>query len=246
MLAVRLHRQLLQVGGEALQVLLVGQHGDRLGAEEVAVPDGQQAHQRRQVRAGRRLEEVLVDGVEAGEHLGERARGRSRAWSRARSPSPSSSGRRPTPRSRTCCRCRSRTRATPSALVETATKCLATADSSPPSPASDHSRAVCALVIVSSVVNVFERDDEQRLVGVEVTGRLGEVGAVDVGDEAEGHLAPRVVAQRLVGHHRPEVGAADADVDHVADRLAGVALPLAASGSARRRRPSGRAPRAPA
>ena len=46
--------------------------------------------------------------------------------------------------------------ATPAALVETATKCLATAASSPPSPARDHSRAVRALVIVSSVVKVFE------------------------------------------------------------------------------------------
>ena len=45
-----------------------------------------------------------------------------------------------------------------------------------------------------------------------------------------------VVAQRLVGHHRAEVGAADADVDDVADRLAGVAGPLAASGRGRRRR----------
>ena len=81
--------------------------------------------------------------------------------------------------------------ATPSALVETATKCLAIADSSPPRPASDHSRAVWALVIVSRVVNVFEADDEQRLLGVEVAGRLGEVGAVDVGDEAEGHARDR-------------------------------------------------------
>ena len=38
-----------------------------------------------------------------------------------------------------------------------------------------------------------------------------------------------VVAQRLVGHHRAEVGAADADVDDVADRLAGVAGPRAAA-----------------
>ena len=45
--------------------------------------------------------------------------------------------------------------ATRSALVETATKCLATAASSP-SAASAHARADCALVIVSSVVNVFE------------------------------------------------------------------------------------------
>ena len=45
--------------------------------------------------------------------------------------------------------------ATPSALVETATKCLAIASSRPGSRAT-HSRAVCALVIVSSVVKVLE------------------------------------------------------------------------------------------
>ena len=44
---------------------------------------------------------------------------------------------------------------TSSALVETATKCLAMPHSSP-IPASTHSRAVRALVIVSSVVKVFE------------------------------------------------------------------------------------------
>ena len=44
---------------------------------------------------------------------------------------------------------------TPSALVDTATKCFAIASGSP-SAASDHSRAVLALVMVSSVVNVFE------------------------------------------------------------------------------------------
>ncbi len=46
--------------------------------------------------------------------------------------------------------------ATSAAFVETATKCLAIAASSP-SAASSHSRAVCAFVIVSSVVNVFEQ-----------------------------------------------------------------------------------------
>ena len=46
-----------------------------------------------------------------------------------------------------------------SAFVETATKCLATAGLSAgsPSPASNQSRAVCAFVSVSSVVNVFEQ-----------------------------------------------------------------------------------------
>ncbi len=44
---------------------------------------------------------------------------------------------------------------TRSAFVDTATKCLAIADSST-SCASVHARAECALVSVSSVVNVFE------------------------------------------------------------------------------------------
>src|SRR5579862_9938861 len=42
--AVALHRQLLQVGGKPLQVLLVRQYGDGLRPEEVGVPDTQQAH----------------------------------------------------------------------------------------------------------------------------------------------------------------------------------------------------------
>ena len=45
--------------------------------------------------------------------------------------------------------------ATSSAFVETATKCFAIASSSP-SAASAQARAECALVIVSSVVNVFD------------------------------------------------------------------------------------------
>ena len=55
--------------------------------------------------------------------------------------------------------------ATPSAFVETATKCFATAFSLPPRPASDHARAVCALVMVSSVVNVFEETMKSVVAG---------------------------------------------------------------------------------
>ena len=116
--------------------------------------------------------------------------------------------------------------ATSSALVETATKCLATA-------------AGCFKVLSSPVagrVRVghglqgrkgLRRDDEQCLLSVEVAGSLGEVGAVDVGHEAEGQVALAVVPQCLVRHHRPQVGPTDANIDDVADRLAGVALPFA-------------------
>src|SRR3954471_17416305 len=47
--AVALHRQLLEVSGESLQILLVGQYRDRFRAKEIAVPDTQQAHEYGQV-----------------------------------------------------------------------------------------------------------------------------------------------------------------------------------------------------
>ncbi len=65
--------------------------------------------------------------------------------------------------------------------------------------------------------------------GVEIVYRFDKIGAIHVGHEAEGHRAVAIVAQRFVGHHRAQVGAADADVDDVADALAGVALPCAAA-----------------
>ena len=229
MLAVALHRQLLEVGREALQVLLVGQDRDGLRAEEVVVPDAEQAHQHRQVALERRGAEVLVHLRGSRRASRGSCPGRWRASSRGRSPSPSSSGRRPSPRTRTCWRCRCRTSATFAALVETATKCLATAFASPPRPASDQSRARVGVGHRLQRGEGLRRDDEQRLRRVEVARRLGEVGAVDVGDEAEGHGAVAVVLERLVGHHRAEVRAADADVDDVADALAGVALPRAAA-----------------
>ena len=75
----------------------------------------------------------------------------------------------------------------------------------------------------------LRRDDEQCFLGVEVARGLGEVGAVDVGDEAESQVALAVMPQCLVRHHRPQVGPTDADIDDVANRLAGVALPFAAA-----------------
>ena len=112
-----------------------------------------------------------------------------------------------------------------SALVETATKCFATAASSPSlldEPLARRRRVGERLEGAEGLGG----DDEERLVGLEVAKRLDQVGRVDVRDEAEGEVATRVVAQRFVGHDGPEVGAADADVDDVLDRLAGVALPL--------------------
>ena len=72
-------------------------------------------------------------------------------------------------------------------------------------------------------------DDEQRFRRIEIARRLDEIGAVDVGHEAKRHGAVAVVLERLICHHRPEVGSADADIDDIADAFAAVAFPLAAA-----------------
>ena len=57
-----------------------------------------------------------------------------------------------------------------SALVETATKCLATAARSPPSPLSSQSRAVSALVIASAALHPSVADLAVAIVGVRALG----------------------------------------------------------------------------
>jgi len=66
---------------------------------------------------------------------------------------------------------------------------------------------------------------EQRLGRVQVVSVLPQVDGVDVGDKPAGDVGRRVVLERLVGHRRAEVRAADADVHHVADPPAGVPGP---------------------
>ena len=113
---------------------------------------------------------------------------------------------------------------TASALVESATKCRATASSAPIASMSQLPRR-------GRIGHRLERreglrgDDEQRLARIEALGCLGEIGAVDIGDEAGLDIGVAVDAQRAVGHLRPEIRAADADIDDIADALAGVSLP---------------------
>ena len=102
---------------------------------------------------------MLVHRVEAGEELAGSARVRWRWPATGRWPSRPSSGRPPSPRSRASSEVSMPNASTSSALVETATKWCRTG-SSPAlaaSPPSSQSRALRALVSVSSVVKVFEQ-----------------------------------------------------------------------------------------
>jgi hypothetical protein len=71
-------------------------------------------------------------------------------------------------------------------------------------------------------------DDEQRGARLQAGQHRGEVGGVEVGDVMGADLGVAVSGQRLGRHARAEVGAADADVHDVGDRLAGGAAPVAA------------------
>ena len=75
----------------------------------------------------------------------------------------------------------------------------------------------------------FRRNDEERLRRVKVMRRFHEINAVHVGDESEGQAAVAVMLERLVSHHRPKIGTADADVDDVPDSFAGVPFPSTAA-----------------
>ena len=227
-LAVALHRQLLEVGREALQVVLVRQHRHRLGTEEVGVPDRQQPHQHRQVLLERRRAEVLVHLVEAVEHrpeiVGADGDHRGQADRRVHRVPPA----HPVPETEHVGRVDAERSHSPGVGRdgdEVLRHGLGVAAERREQPLA---RALC-------VGHRFERreglrrHDEERLCRIEVTRGLDEVEAVDVRDEPERQRSVAVVTERLVSHHGPEVRAADADVDHVPDSSVRVARPRPAA-----------------
>ena len=142
----------------------------------------------------------------------ELARARWRSSTTGPPPSRTSSDRPPSPRSRTCSPGRCRSSATSSWLVDTATKWRATSTSSP-SASSSQSRAVAALVIVSRVVKVFDTTMNSVSAGSRsrVASQKSVPSMLDTNRNVQ--VAVAEVLQRLVGHGRTQVAAADADVD---------------------------------
>src|SRR5215831_6122135 len=66
--AVALHGQLLEVGWESLQVLLVGKDCYSGCTEEVVIPNSQQPHENGQVALERSRTEMLVHLMKAFQH----------------------------------------------------------------------------------------------------------------------------------------------------------------------------------
>ena len=235
LLAVGLHGELLQVGGEAVQVLHVRQHGVALGLEEVHVPNVDEAHERDDVLLERlglegavhvieALEEVLEDVLAEGEDEGQAHGGVDGVA--AANPAPEAEG---------------------VLGVDTEVGDELEVGGDGHEVLGDGLGLLLGGVVDGAglaqgveqppaghlgVGDGLERgeglgdDDHERGLGVEALDLLGDVVGVDVGDEAH-RGAVQVGAQALVHHDRAEVGAADADGDDVLDGLASDALPLA-------------------
>ena len=66
--AVALHRQLLEISRESLQILFIRKDSNGLCTKEIVVPNSQQPHQNRQVALKGSRAEVLIHLVKAVQH----------------------------------------------------------------------------------------------------------------------------------------------------------------------------------
>ena len=223
-LAVALHVELLQIGRQPLQVLVVRQHRVRLGAEEVGVPDAEQAEHDRQ-RSARAARCGSARPSRARRRAAARSgRSRRRARSAGRSTTTASSGRRPSPRTRTCSPARCRTSATSRRRWSRRRRSAWRPPRRPSRAPRNHSRAERALAIVSCVVKVFDATMNSVVAGSAARAACRR-GARRRRSRRNAARGPSCAygASACVDHRGPEVRSADADVHDVGDAQAGVA-----------------------
>ena len=235
-LAVGFHGQLLQVGREAVQVLVVRQHGVGGDLEEVAVPHVQHAEQHDDVLLERGVGEVFVDLVEAVQELLEAGRSEDHGQGGADGGVDGVTATDPVPEAEGVVR------------VDAELGDLLQVGGDGDEVLLDGFGVLLVGTVDGTLgLELFEQpgagltgvgqglqrgeglgdDDEQGGLRVEALGLLGQVVRVDVGDVTGGDAGVRVGLERLVHHDGAQVGAADADVDDGLDLLAGHAGPLA-------------------
>ncbi|CCK16170.1 hypothetical protein BN136_2180 [Cronobacter universalis NCTC 9529] len=221
---VGFHIALLEVRREAVHVLVVRQNRFGFGTKEVVVPDANQRQQHRQVFLKRRGGEVFVHLVRAGEQLDKVVV--------AHGQNDRETNRRP----------EGVTAADP--VPELKHVRGIDAEIADRFRVGGERREVLRHMLfvtggfqepVARAVGVghgflsgegFGRHQEQGAFRVHLFQHFGDVGAIDVGDKV--HVEVIFVRAQGFGHHeRAEVRAADTDVHHVSDRLAGIAFPFA-------------------
>ena len=236
-LAVGLHGQLLQVGREAVQVLVVRQHGVRGNLEEVAVPDVEHAEQHHDVLLERGVGEVLVDLMEAVQELLETSRAEDHGQGGADGGVNGVTAANPVPETERVVRIDAE-------LLDLLQiggdghevlldgfgllSLITLGDGAVGGELLEQPSA--GLASVGQGLQGGEglgNDDEQGGLRIEALGLLGQVVRIDVGDVASGDASVGVRLQRFVHHDGTQVGAADADVDYGLDLATGHTGPLA-------------------
>ena len=164
-----------------MQVLVVGDHRLGVGPAEIVVPDAEQRQDDRHIAFRRRLDEMLVHRVGAGQQLRRNDQARSPARSAGRSRTTANNVRRPIPRTRTCSAGRSRT--DHRLAVGRHGNEVARYRHWSCSAARHQALAESALVDVSCVVKVLEAITNRVVAGSRPLSVSTSWGAVDIGHE---------------------------------------------------------------
>ena len=222
-LAVALHGQLLQEVRQFAQAVIVGQHHVVAGAEEIAVPQLQQAHQRRHIGLQRAAMEMLVHGLGPRQELfevlpahGDRA---AQPHGRPHGVAPA----HPVPHGQAVgCR---------NPEVRGGLQVAGDGEEMPVQ-VGDTGAGVEHPVAGREAVGKgllgaegFRADDKQGGAGIQFQQRILQVGGVHIGHVVAADVAVEG-AQGLADQAGAQVGTADADIDHIGDDRAGKAALL--------------------
>ncbi len=233
-LAVGFHVGLLEVGGEAVEVLVVREHGVARSAEEVVVPNADEGEDDGQVLVSRSGLEMLIHFVSTLVELHVVFEADAEADGEADCRPQGVTATHPVPEfehvgsiDTECCDSFGVGGESHEVLGDrlfVAIECL-------------EDGCLCSFGVRHGFKS-RERlgsNDEERFFDVYLLEGFGHVSAVDVRNKINFRrvfASDRLFCIRLEGfgdHHRTEVGTADTDVDNILDGLAGVAQPLAAA-----------------
>ena len=214
-LAVALHLQLLEVARQRAQAVVVGEHGMSRRAAEVGVPHLQQGEQQREVRIEGRVLEVAIDQMRAGQQVLEAGAaegdGNRQPHRRPQREAPARGipdveaiGRRQAELVR-----RLHVRGCRQEVFGERLRVAGAFEE----PALRQLRVEARL----EGLEALRGDHDQRCCGIQPGERCRAGGAVHVGEKAD-RWRVGSASERLQAEFRPEVRAADADVQHALDR----------------------------
>ncbi|GIX37577.1 MAG: hypothetical protein KatS3mg127_0816 [Silanimonas sp.] len=209
-LAEALHHQLLQVGRQQAQALVVGQHGMGGVALDIAVPHREQGMPERQVRFRRGLEEMPVHGLGTGQHGVEAVLPQGQQHREAHRRPQRVAAAHPVPHRQHTGRIDAEglgLRHVGAHRVQT----LATAQ-----PVA-HQRAIEQGLLGAEALG---DEDGRGARWIEAGQQPGGGMGIDIAEEVQAEAAIAEIAQGVHRQPRTEIGAADADVDDIGD-LAG-------------------------